>query len=305
MRILIFITIIFITLIISPGLSGAQARTITISPPTTSYKANPGQILEGVVKIRNDSTEELTFISSLDDFIVEDSKGTPKSIPPNTLTNRYLLSSWITLKPKTFTLKPKEVQEVVYSISIPFDAVAGGHYAMLLFSPINRLALKDSGTEVQSNIGSLLLITVLGDIHEKAQLTRFFANTFQEYGPILVSMTIRNNGDVHIQPKGEITISDMLGQTLERQPIDTHNIFPQAVWDYQNILGKKWMIGRFKIDINASYGSKNQLLQGRTLYVWIIPWQILLLFVLSITTLILLIVYIKRRKLISDKPPVV
>lgn len=294
MKTIIFIIIItIITVIVSPAKAGAQ-QTIIISPPTVSHSLNPSEQTESVIKVRNASNTPLSFSATVYDFIVEDSNGAPHLLDPGTLSNRFSARSWITAYPQTFSLKPNDLQEVRYAIQPPSNARPGGHYAALLFSVKKETSITNSRTAVESNIGSLVLITIAGPIREEARIITFSTPLFREYGPVNVFLSIQNTGDLHIKPAGEFVLSDMFGRVIQKQSLAQTNIFPEASRDYQTTLGSKILLGRFKISLKASYGNKNLPLVAST-YIWIIPWKILLLSLLSMIVLILSVIYIKKR----------
>jgi len=104
------------------ALAQETQRTYTITPPTITQKLNPGQNAEGVLKVYNNTDQSLTFTTSIKDFIVEDTLGTPQFLPNNTLSNKYSAASWIGVTPSTFTIAPHQRQELNYYIHAPANA---------------------------------------------------------------------------------------------------------------------------------------------------------------------------------------
>ena len=282
-------------------------RTFTITPPAISEKLDPGGKAEGVLKVINDTDRELTFTVVIKDFIVEDNQGTPKFIPMDTLSNKYSASSWIGVYPSTFSVGSHQKQLLNYFIQIPSNARPGGHYAGVLYSPTGSINLKSTGTAVNTQAGTLFYVGVNGPIKESATITKFFANGFAEYGPVNILTQIKNFGDMHIRPKGYITVSDMLGRKAVL-PLKENNIFPQAARDYQNAFGGKLMIGRFKAELLASYGANNNLPLVATVYFWVFPWKIAAVIALIAVAIILGVLYYRKNvknssgKKSSEKP---
>lgn len=271
-------------------------RTYTISPPTVSQELNPGQTAEGTLKVINDTDHDLTFTAVIKDFIVEDNIGTPVFLPNNTLSNKYSAAAWLGVTPDTFTIKSHARQELNYFIQVPKNAKPGGHYAAVLYSPATNVNVEGTGATVNTQAGSLFYITVKGPITEKATVSKFFANGFQEYGPVSIQTQIKNYSDLHIKPKGYITVSDMLGRKAIL-PLKENNIFPQAARDYENQFGTSLMIGRFKAELLASYGVNNNLPLAATVYFWIFPWKIVAVTTLVIIALILGLMYYRKNGL--------
>jgi len=276
-------------------------RSYTISPPSILAPLTPGQRSEGVVKLRNETDEPISFTVLIEDFIVTDTHGTPTILPPDTLSNKYSASSWIAIYPNSFTIQPHQRQEMNYYIQIPSDARPGGHYAAVVFSPITEKGVDSTGATVQSQLGTLFSVVIDGPIREKAEVSRFFAPTFQEYGPIPVETQIKNMSDAHIRPVGNITMTNMLGGKSV-QPLKEHNIFPEAARDYVNLFGEKWMLGRYTATFEATYGKNNQTLMA-TVAFWVIPWKIIIVIILFIIAAILAYMLLTKKKDGETSPP--
>lgn len=281
-----------------------QPRTITIVPPTVSQELNPGEIAEGKLKVINDSNSALTFKSQVKDFIVEDKAGTPKILPDNTLSAKYSGASWLAVSPDSFTVRPGESYELSYYLQVPLDAKPGGRYAAVLYEPQELLQVEGSGTGVQTHLGSLFYIRVKGPVTEAAEVTKFEANGFQEYGPVAVTTDIKNNSGVHIRPKGVITVKNMLGQVVDSQQLTEQNIFPEATREFENTFGKKFMFGRYTAELVGTYGIDNNLpLNAATSFI-IFPWKIAGIIVLAVVAITLgALFYNKKRKENHQTPP--
>lgn len=271
-------------------------RTFTVSPPVIETTIKPGGYMEGKMKIFNESTTPLTFDASLQDFIVDNDEGRPTILQEDTLSNKYSASSWIAVYPHTFTVQPKERFEVSYYINVPKNARPGGRYATVVFKPRSSLSVAGTGTAVQTQIGSLFYISVDGPITEKAEVTKFDAKRFVENGPITIFTSIKNLSDLHIRPKGYIKVINMLGKQSYVTPLTEYNIFPEAQRNYENTFGKKFMFGRYKAELIASYGKNNNLPLTATIYFWVFPWKIVLILIVIIITAVLGYLYMKKNK---------
>lgn len=277
------------------GIATAQelVRTMTITPPTAAFTLNPGQATEGQMKITNDSPNPITFNVGVQDYIVVDTVGTPNILPPNTLNSKYSAASWIGVTPSRFTVKPGQRQVIDYFIQIPKDAKPGGHYAAAIYTAETK-GEQQTGSAVTAQIGTLFYLTVKGPVTENASVTKFFTNSFQEYGPFKILTQIKNMGDLHIAPKGTITVSGLFYN--KNQDLPTHNIFPETLRDFENTVGKNLMIGRYKAVLLASYGVNNNLPLTATLYFWVFPWRLAIIIILVIVAIILGWMYWKKRK---------
>jgi hypothetical protein len=274
------------------ALAQETQRTYTIVNPQIKVTLDPGGRSEGTTKVINQTDAPLTFNLNVQDFTVTDNFGTPNVLPPNTLSKKYSAAAWIAVTPTTFTVQQGKQQIVNYYIQVPKDAKPGGHYAAIVYSPASK-GENNTGGIVKTEVGSLFYVAVNGPITEKSIVSRFFANNFQEYGPVKVFTQIQNLGDLHITPQGTIKVTGLfLNQT---QKLASYNIFPEASREYQNSFGQALMIGRYKASLVGSYGVNNNLPLVATAYFWVFPWRIAVVIVLAIIAIILGVLYLKKR----------
>lgn len=298
----VFFIFTFLYLVLSTAavpVNAQEVRSVMVSPPTIKHSLNPSEEVQGQIKIFNLGSQALYFTTDIKDFIVKDEKGTPDLLSQETF-REFSARSWLSLSPKTFTLLSKEEKTLTYFLKVPKEGKPGGHYAALVFTPTNSFILEETGASVEGSLGVLFYISVKGAITEKAVITKFTAHSFQEYGPVKVTTTIRNLGNIHIQSQGNLLVSDLFGKTVQTERLSEKNIFPQSVREYQNLVGKKYMFGRFKVTLTASFGQSSSIVAPLTasLYFWIVPWKIIL-----VTFLIIVILSIGILRLISHKPP--
>lgn len=287
-----------ILLFISQDAYAQQFQQITITPPKIEVTLSPGEKAEGTFGIINDSDIDMNFVTGVYDFIVTDTNGTPEILPSGTLTsNKYSGASWIAIDPITFTVKQHQRFDANYYIQVPNDAAAGGHYAALIYQPVTSPNQASTGTHIQSQIATLVLITVKGTVKEFAQVTKFHAPSFLEYGPVHITTQIRNLGDLHITPKATIAIKDVFGRTVMTSDLDQKNIFPgNNARTYENTLGNTLMIGKFTASLLGSYGSSGSLPLFATITFWVFPWRIGVMSILILLVIILGLLLLKKRK---------
>ncbi|HSV94687.1 MAG TPA: hypothetical protein VLH94_01760 [Spirochaetia bacterium] len=292
----LFITVfsLFATLFFAPQVS-AQQMTMTAIPPRVELKGDPGQTLTASLKLRNDSENSEIFSISVEDFIVIDSKGTP--IPVNTnISNRWSLRNWIT-SPKEVPVDAKDVQLIDISIKIPMTALPGGHYAMITYTPnanVKAGDLKQTGNVITQRVGTLIYVTVSGPITEKATITRFSVPKFLEKGPVEFEGSIESMSDTHVNPKGTITISDPLNNKVAEIKLDAGNIFPESTRDFNASWDQKWGWGRYKADLNLTYGTAGSLLAA-TIFFWFFPIRLVIYGLIALISILTIIIILNKR----------
>lgn len=291
---LLAIALIFTALLAVPQ-AKAQTMSMTAIPPKVELKGNPGQTLKASLKIKNDSDQTQNYLVTLDDFIVVDSKGTPIPVTAS-VSNRWSLKNWITA-PKEVPVDSKDIQVIDIAINIPLTALPGGHYAMLTYTPNadNKAGdLNQTGNIITSRVGTLIYVTVSGPVTEKAIVTKFSVPKFLENGPVEFSGNIESLSDVHINPKGTITISNPLNMKVAEINVETGNIFPETSRDFSAIWNQKWGWGRYKADLNLVYGVTGSILTA-TIFFWLFPIRLIIFCLIALISILTIIVILNKK----------
>jgi len=294
-KVLIWILFVSWSLFLVPFANAQSSLPLVVMPARNQIEVEPGEKTAITINFFNQSDDPVSGFFKVADFIVEDSQGTPKFIE-NSIDApiKYSASRWLTLPYDKATLPAHDKVAIQTEILVPADAHAGGRYVAVFFQQGNTLNKQisvsdnEAGSGTNLRIASLIYIKVKGQITEKALISRFFAPSFFEYGPIKVDTQIFNRSDCHIRPRGVITLSNAFGGPVDQKNLKEENIFPDTVRNYENSLGKKWMFGKYKLTLSASYGDKGQVLEG-VAYVWVFPWKVALIIVLTLIIIILLL----------------
>lgn len=276
-----------------PGLA-QNAFGLSAIPPRLEITVKPDEVQTEVIKVRNESNATRTITTTFSDFVVKDNAGTPIQVKSDDSSNRWAASSWLTVSPSNFKLAPGEVKSLVLTIMPPKNALPGGHYAMVLHAPENSDQVSNNGASLQTQVGTLVYVTIPGDINESAQLLNFTAPKFSEFGPIDLKSTIKNLSDIHITPAGTVTVKNLFGGKTAVLPLDKINIFPFTSRDFTNTLDRKWLFGRYTASIDATYGPSNKPIAAALVF-WVIPWRLIALIIAVIAVIVTIIIINKNK----------
>jgi ribosomal protein S4 len=297
---------IFLFLIFNQALA-QTTLPLVVYPARQFLEVNPGEKTGVVVNFVNQSNQPLSGFIRIVDFIVRDNQGTPELIEnTESAPEKYAASSWFKSEYDKLTLPANEKVTIQAQINVPQNANPGGKYVAIYFQTQAPAFAQDTATNYEAGTGitprlaSLIYIKVKGDIKENAFVTRFQAPNFLEYGPINVETEILNRGDYHITPKGEITLTDFTGKVIDKSILKETNIFPDTVRTFTNTLGKKWLVGKYRLELAATYGEKGKTLTAFT-EVWVFPWKLATIVVLSLIIVILLARHFYQTTLLKEK----
>ena len=265
-----------------------KADVVSISPPRYELFGNPGDIINEKLKVRNDGTSDLTYQTDVRDFTASGEEGgIDINDDPNAPKSNFSLARWMVVQPSRFTVPAGQEKIIDIGIRIPKNAESGGHYAsvQVVSSGAN---LSGSGASVQSNLNSLILLRVSGDITEKLTAKSFHAEfPYYQTGPVSFLLTTQNSGNVHVAPSGTITITDMFGRKVKEIPLIPANVLPNSFRTIKTVFTDTSMIGRFTATLVANYGSgaQKQPITGTTTFIvvplyliWILIALIVIIF---------------------------
>ena len=283
--------------LITAPIHAQTTEGLSAIPPRLEVTVKPDGVVSQTIKVRNESSKEKNITITVEDFVVNDDIGTPTVITSSKEDNRWAASSWIQVSPSSVKLKGGETKTLILTVMPPANALPGGHYAMVLHSPDNQVSIIDStGSSIQTKVGTLVYITIPGNIRQNATVKDFNAPKFSEFGPIDFKTVIQNLSDIHIKAAGNITVTNMFGLRTDQIAFNAEgvNIFPGKVREFQNQLSKKWLFGRYKAELNAAYGTAGGVATA-VLFFWVIPWRLLILVATAIIIIVVIILALKKK----------
>jgi hypothetical protein len=305
-------------------LFAAPAWALTVSPTIFDQTSDAGKTLTGTIRLTNETDAAQTYYTSVQNFVAEGEDGRQSFLPE---TDRTGLAQWLKPGIPNITLKAGEVREVNWSLELPKNAEPGGHYAAMFFStqPPND---KGITVGIGAKLGVLFLVNVNGDIKEQATVESFrvyegdsafggHETSFLSYLPADFELRIRNQGSVHVRPKGVIRIMSMIGReasSIDVNPLDS-KVLPSSIRRVRSVWGptdlskaegffqgvknewKGFAFGRYTAKAEATFGAANQPLNAQVTF-WVFPWRLSLLFV-GVVLLLLLGLKAYNRMVIS------
>ncbi len=276
-----------------------EVSSLSAIPPRLgddgTMQVSPGETLSRNVQVRNNSDKAITIRTDIQDFIVEDGE-TPIPIDPNeAVSNKWSLADWVVLTPQVQTIQPQEIGQVNVIITVPADALPGGHYAMVTHQPSSG-SVANQGSSINQKVGTLLYLVVEGAINESAVINDFSFQEFSEYGPVPYQFTAINQSDVHINPHIKLEVKNMMGQVVETIVPESKNIFPGNLRQFSGTWDRVWGFGLYTAEITMSYGSTGQVATAATSF-WIIPVKLILAIAVLILVAIASFISLRRHML--------
>lgn len=292
--------------------NAAQAQTasglaLSISPPLFKVSLNPGEAWGSVVKVVNNNAYEMVVYAEVLDF-KSGAQGGVEFIQNNisaeaTATDKFALSQWINITHEPIKIAPFGSQDLTYTIATPNNASPGGHYAAIMIgTQPPSVSGEGSKISVSSKLVSLILARVSGDVVESGDIKEFSVSK-------AISSDLKNNfnvifensGNTHLQPNGQITVTNIFGQKratiLVNKQADFGNVLPNSIKRWQfDWQGESSLFdaGLMKADLIMTYGSDSKQSLVRSMYFWTFSLKPTLIVLGSVIIPLLLIILIIR-----------
>lgn len=283
--------------------------SIGVSPTSKTLKVKPGDTYSDEIVFWNLTQKAHTYTIYVKGFRqIENQPGTAIILTDEEdSTAIYSASKWITVGSSTITLEPNKNTKLRYTINVPLDVTKGEYTAEIFL--ISESADTKQGSVTMTNLasGTPILLQVGDEFIENAELLRFVADK-KSYEKVNINFLtqIKNLGDTHISPAGEIVIHNIFNQEVARIPFNRNkqSLLRDNIgnyvdnWSQSGYLSpsKVLAIGPMKADIVVTYRSIAPgfaTLTSETTF-WIIPWKILIAVAVVLLTGIILITSKKK-----------
>ncbi|MCA9365731.1 LytR C-terminal domain-containing protein [Candidatus Kaiserbacteria bacterium] len=280
-KILSILLIVYLAVfLLLPTVASAQsAITLSVTPTLFQMSADPGQVWKSSVKVVNSNNFDLTVYAKPVNFQPQGEGGTGKFLPIfENFTEGSTLAEWIDINQDAVTIPAFTSQEIPFIVSVPDNAAPGGHFAAILISTQPPKPEKNQVVTTQV-VTSLFFLRLSGDVIESGSIREFRVNKRFVSNPVAdFEFRFENDGNVHIQPQGDITIYNMWGEKRGIVPINqqTHfgNVLPNSIrqfnfsWAGELALTE---IGLHRAELTLGYGENGKHYVTRRVYFWVIP----------------------------------
>lgn len=272
--------------------ANGNPNALRISPVRSDINVKPGETKTIEVSVTNvtNSISELKGI--INDFgPSDDESGDPQLYLDNgSAAPSHGLKDYI--KPiGNITLQPQERLTIKVTISIPTKAAGGGYYGAVRFAPASSGPSKS--VSLSGSVGSLILVTVPGDIVEKASIKSFNVarqddkNAIGKASSLYINgakdangkglqavLRVENTGNIQLAPFGKAILKrggkEVATYELNRATPPA-NVLPESTRRFQIDLGDKTSsFGKYTLEGNFGYGTSGQLISAKTSF-YIVP----------------------------------
>lgn len=285
----------------------AQVRgsgvSITVAPTLIELGTQPGEIWRSSLKVVNTNTFPLTVYVEPAHFAPAGEQGQGNIVPHSAIPDdEPVLANWITVPEEVATIEPGKSTSVPFIVETPDSAAPGSHFAALQVSTVPSSRATTVGLNTAQVISSLLFLRVTGDIEEAGTIRSFTAtNAFQSVAKSELQVRFENTGNSHVQPIGEIVITNMWGSERGRIPVNINTSFGNALPKTIRAYDFAWQrkpglldIGYHTAAVTLAYGSEEKQFASAKTGFWVIPIKPILFTLFGIVAIISVLMLISR-----------
>jgi hypothetical protein len=261
-----------------PG-SDIQLGDFVVGPGKAEVIVKPGETVYKEITVTNRIDSNRSF-----QFHIEDMSGSADGKDAVVLLGDqdgpYSLKDYVSVPESVITLGLGERARIPVKITMPSNAEPGGYYGAVLVSTIQTNP--DDGTAtaqspIVARIGTLFFITVPGEAERNSSLVSFSTTNDQWWfskGPIPLGLTYENKGSIHLNPYGEVRVTNIFGNEVGYVELDPWFVLPKSIRTRDITWESEFLLGRYSVTASINRGYDNHI-DTKTIHIWVIPWQLL------------------------------
>ncbi|MEO0097145.1 MAG: hypothetical protein ABIK78_03500 [candidate division WOR-3 bacterium] len=233
---------------------------LSVKPEFIEIPILPGAFRIKTILLENEEDSEIRIKAEIKELI-NDLEGELYS--PDTFGYQYSAINFIQLEEKEFVLKPKERKTIKLKFNIPKEENSGGRYASLI------LNASKEGSSLPITYQIPIFINFIGKANEEIKIEKV---EVVGKAPANFYIYIENLGDIHLRPKGIISISQKLVTGAGEQVIKIGEYELKELKGYLLPKGKVKMLaegplrlrsGRYFIKVVINYGKNKEFVSEK------------------------------------------
>ncbi len=278
-----------------------------VGPGKIEMELEPGQSGTFEISVTNRLGTDKTFTLSEEDFVGSEDPSKTVVLLGND-RSPYSMMDYISISTTSINIPHANRARIPVTVSIPKNAEPGGVYGSVLIGTLSKAdaASQSSGVNptnpVITRIGTLVFVKVKGEIVENGKLSNFTINSGSKLisglDAINFQLLYKNEGNIHLNPKGTITIKNILGSTVGTIEVEPWFAMPKSTRFREVIWSPNFLFGKYTAlaSVERGYGDlKDELSYS----FWAIPWKVILALFVIIALIFTLIRYKKSRKVVA------
>lgn len=249
-----------------------------VGPGRSEVELAPGETAVVEITVTNRITEDREFRLEVEDIAGSQDPSISVQSLKQGERGPYSVQDYISFPDDSFILELGERARIPVTISIPPNAEPGGYYGAVLVSTVrvNDAQGAAPSQPIIARVGSLIFLTVSGDISrsgETKEVALVDDKWWYESGPINIGILYENTGSVHVNPYGEVSVTNMFGEEVGFVELEPWFVLPQSLRLRELTWDREFLLGRYTITARVNRGYED-VVDEVTVSFWVLPWKI-------------------------------
>lgn len=249
-----------------------------VGPGRTEVEVRPGDTVVQEITVTNRISDGRSFKFEIEDIAGSDDPTRSVALAGDEY-GPYSLRDYIVLPKDTITLALGERARIPITITVPPDAEPGGYYGSVLVSTVRTPGSTDEAAPsapIIARVGSLFFVTVPGDVErsgETVEIKTILDQWWYEEGPIEMGILYENTGSVHLNPYGEVSVTNMFGEEVGFVELEPWFVLPRSLRLRELTWDREVLLGRYEVTARINRGYDDVVDEVTTVF-WVLPWKI-------------------------------
>lgn len=250
-----------------------------VGPGRLEVTVKPGESVTKLMTVTNRISDDRAF-----ELTVEDMSGSADPseavVLLGDMSGPYTLKNFISFPGKTLELDLGERAQVPVTITMPANAEPGGYYGAVLVSTVQAggaISESSARSPIVARIGTLFFITVPGEANVAGEFKDLSTKNNQwwyQNGPIDFGVLYENTGSVHLNPYGEIKITNMFGEEVGFVQLEPWFILPKSLRLREVVWDRELLAGRYTATAKVNRGYDN-IIDEQVTHFWVVPYKLI------------------------------
>lgn len=205
-----------------------SANVVILNGLTHVHKTNSGEIITGIIKLKNTKKTEQRVIIYFNDLFQqcgEETILTADSTHPNSI------SKWFSTNVNERVLKGNEEYELLYTINVPENTTIKGSFYGVLMVEIEKPIKEDDlnyGVKLESKVR--YGIQIIADVNEPtpSELEFYDIKIEDINSSKIINVDIQNKGNFYVQPTLVLEVFDENGEQAKKMELKFKKIYPNS-----------------------------------------------------------------------------
>lgn len=268
-----------------------------VGPGKIEMELAPGETGTFDLMISNRLGTEKAFSLSVEDFKGSEDPNQTVVLLGNE-KGPYSLKDFVKVNDSKVVIGHGLRARVPVSVSIPKNAEPGGLYGSVVVGTMSKSEKDGSISGVVANnpiftrVGVLIFIKIKGSVKEDGKLVDFKVSGDKKFvsglSPISFALLFKNDGNIHLNPKGSITITNILGSTVGKIDVESWFAMPKSLRFREVSWSPKFLLGKYTAIANIERGYGDARDQVAFTFYAISWWILVVAFVVVVIVLVLI-----------------